>query len=161
MGVGKGRTARALASIMNMYPLDCDDLIESHTNKKIKEIFKVYGESHFRELERKTALWLENSVKRAIISTGGGFINVPNLKKIGHIVYLQSDFSAIMSGLQNHKNHKKKIKKRPLLKNIVEAESLYNTRLPLYRELADYVVEVEGKSSELVATAIQNWIQQK
>ncbi len=88
MGVGKGQVGRALAEKSSMMLLDCDDAIESAANKKIKNIFEDQGEEAFRRMEKKLANWLENHVTGTIISTGGGFLNVPNLKKIGPIVYL-------------------------------------------------------------------------
>lgn len=53
MGVGKGRTARCLAEMTGRYALDCDDLIESYTNSRIRKIFQEDGEAVFRELEKK------------------------------------------------------------------------------------------------------------
>jgi len=73
MGVGKGRTARALAEKTGMFAVDCDDLIESFANSKVKKIFSNLGEPEFRALERRVSVWLQKQVKRTIISSGGGF----------------------------------------------------------------------------------------
>jgi shikimate kinase len=159
MGVGKGRTARALASMSQIYAVDCDDLIESYANMKIKKIFKVHGESYFRDLEKQTAIWLEKNVSASIISTGGGFVNIPNLKKIGKVVYLHSDFSSIINAIKEHPNGQKKIKKRPLLQDLKKAQDLYNARLPLYRKKSDIEIEVTGKESYQVAKEIYNYWQ--
>ncbi len=59
MGVGKGTVARAMVKESSMYAIDTDDLIESMENRAIKKIFAVEGEAYFRNLEKKTALWLE------------------------------------------------------------------------------------------------------
>lgn len=148
MGVGKGQVGRTLARETSRYVIDCDDLIESYANLKVKKIFAEFGEKEFRRLERRTAQWLEENVSGTIISTGGGFFNVPNLKKIGTIVYLHSDFDAILKSIQNHPNAKKKIKKRPLLQDLDKARELYNMRLPLYRDVADIEVDRTDKSVE-------------
>ncbi len=165
MGVGKGRTARALARRSSMYAVDCDDLIESFSNMKIKKIFKKFGEPYFRELEKKTAIWLEKNLQSSIISTGGGFINIPNLKEIGMVVYLHNDFFTIIESILSHPNARKKIKKRPLLKDLEQAKRLYTERLPLYKKHADYVVNIEGKSIDKIAEEIYTFykkiIQQK
>ena len=55
MGVGKGRTARMLAEKTGRFAVDCDDLIESFSNVKVKKIFAQFGEPRFRELEREVA----------------------------------------------------------------------------------------------------------
>jgi len=148
MGVGKGTLARAFAHKEGLYALDTDDLIESYTNKKIKKIFKKKGESYFRELEQKTANWLANSVQNSIISTGGGFYKVKNLKEIGIVVYLKADFDWIYHRLIKSKNAKQKIKKRPLFKSYEDAKKLYNQRKEEYEKVADIVLEVENKSVE-------------
>jgi shikimate kinase len=151
MGVGKGRTARMLAEKTGMFAVDCDDLIESFANNKVKKIFSKFGEPRFRELERQVAIWLENQVSDTIISTGGGFFNVPNIRKIGTVVYLHSDFDQILDGIHAHPNAKKKIKKRPLLKDLDKAKALFEERLPLYRDVAAIEIQVGGRSIEDIA----------
>jgi shikimate kinase len=154
MGVGKGRTARDISARSSKYALDCDDLIESYANKKIRKIFKDEGEARFRELERQTAVWLEKNVTDSVISTGGGFINVPNLNQIGTVVYLHSDFDTILSAIRADPNAEKKIKKRPLLQNLKAARKLYEQRLPLYRKCADVEVYMADRSIARVAEEI-------
>lgn len=145
MGVGKGSLARALARKTGMFALDTDDLIESLENRTIKRIFKKEGEGYFRELEKKTALWLEQGVSRCIISTGGGFHMVENLNRIGTVVYLRSDFDSIVKRMLAHPNAKKKFEKRPLLKNRKKARELFARRAPEYERKADIVIDVTDK----------------
>jgi len=148
MGVGKGTLARAIAGKTDIYAIDTDDLIESLTNMKIKKIFKKKGEPYFRALEQRTAYWLAKNVTNSIISTGGGFYKVKNLKEIGTIIYLQADFDWIYDRITKSKNAKKKIKKRPLFKSYEAAKELYEKRAPEYEKVADVIVNVEGKSTE-------------
>ena len=143
MGVGKGTIARALVKKSDYFAIDTDDLIESLENKKIKKIFKESGESYFRALEKKCALWCENNVTNSIISTGGGFYKQPNLKQIGKVIYLQSTFDKILEGIYNAPNSKKKLKKRPLLQNLDEAKIIYNQRIKEYETVADIIINVE------------------
>jgi shikimate kinase len=143
MGVGKGTVARALIKNSNYFAVDTDDLIESCENKKIKKIFEEYGEQHFRDLENRCALWCEHNLKNTIISTGGGFYKQKNIKKIGQIVYLESDFDRIIEALKLAPNSKKKFKKRPLLNDLDEARKLYNKRVKEYEKIADITVNVE------------------
>ncbi len=147
MGVGKGSLARALVRKTGMYAVDTDDLIESLENRRIKEIFKEDGEAYFRELEQKTAAWLENNVNNCIISTGGGFHVAGNLNLIGTVVYLRSDFDRIIQKISSHKNAKKKIQKRPLLKDQEKARQLYDQRVPEYEMKADIVIDVTGRKT--------------
>jgi shikimate kinase len=150
MGVGKGSLARALVRETGMYSVDTDDLIESLENRKIKDIFKKDGEEYFRALEKRTAEWLEVSVSDCIISTGGGFHAVDNLNRIGTVVYLESDFDAIISKITGHHNSEKKIKKRPLLKDLDKARVLFNTRAPVYKRKADITVNVTNRPTSAI-----------
>lgn len=161
MGVGKGRTARALAAETGMYAVDCDDLIESMANMKIKQIFTSRGEAHFRKLERDTAKWLEKSVDATVISCGGGFYKVGNLHRIGKVVYLHADFAEIVEGIKTAPNADKKIRKRPLLEDMDKAEALFAERAPLYRKIADLEVAVSGRTPEQVATEIRKRLGRK
>jgi len=147
MGVGKGSVAREMLQNSDYIAIDTDDLIESMANKSIKKIFAQDGEAYFRKLEKDVSLWLENSVKNTLISTGGGFYKVENLKKIGTIVLLDSPFDEIIRRIKAHPNAKKKLKKRPLLSDMHKAKELYSERRPEYLALADIVVDVTGKSA--------------
>jgi len=154
MGVGKGRTARELAALTGRYAVDTDDMIESLTKTKIRKIFATLGEASFREIEQQTANWLEINVRSTIVSTGGGFFMVNNIKKLGRVIYLHSSVEGIISAINVHPNGEHKIKKRPLLQNLEQAQILYQNRLPLYRKAADYEVNVEGKEIAEVAREI-------
>ena len=145
MGVGKGTVARALVKKSSMFAIDTDDLIESMENRKIKKIFEVEGEPYFRNLEKKTALWLEKSVSNTIISTGGGFYKQENINKIGKVVYLKSSFQGILDRINGSANAANKLKKRPLLQNMEEALKLYNLRAKEYEKVAKIIVDVENK----------------
>lgn len=154
MGVGKGTIARALVKKSGMFTIDTDDLIESMENRKIKKIFEEEGEPYFRALEKKTALWLEKSVKSTIISTGGGFYKQENIKQIGKVVYLKSSFQGILDRINNAPNAESKLKKRPLLQNMEEALKLYDSRVKEYEKVAKIIVDVENKDVEDIVKEI-------
>jgi shikimate kinase len=148
MGVGKGTTARAFAKKYGVYNIDTDDLIESKENKEVKKIFKKYGEEYFRECEQQTANWIEHNVKGTLISCGGGFYKVKNLKKLGTVVLLDASFEWIHNRLKNAKNSKAKLAKRPLFADEKKAKALYKEREKAYKKVADIVVDVENLSLE-------------
>ncbi len=154
MGVGKGTVARALVKSSDYFAVDTDDLIESLENKKIKKIFKDSGETYFRALEKKCAIWCETNVHNTIISTGGGFYKQENLHKIGKVVYLKSSFDGILERIHNAPNAKAKLKKRPLLQDLKEAKKLYNQRVVEYEMCADIIVDVEHKSIDKIVKNI-------
>lgn len=161
MGVGKGTIARALYKEIGLFPLDSDDLIESAYNSKIKEIFAKHGEDEFRKIEKKLAKFIEKNINNAIVSTGGGFYKVPNLKKLGTIIYLKSDFDSIIKRIETSPNAKKKLAKRPLLKDLNEAKKLFDKREDEYEKVADFIVDVSNKSPKMVALKIKELIKDK
>ncbi len=158
MGVGKGRTARELADRTGRFAVDTDDLIESMAKMKIRRIFAEHGEPHFRHLEQQTADWLEYHVTGTVVSTGGGFFQVKNINRLGRVVYLHSSVEGILASMQAHPRAKKKIKKRPLLKNLKDARKLFAARLPLYRQAADVEVSVEDREIADVVASIKDII---
>lgn len=154
MGVGKGTVARAIFREKGRFSIDTDDQIEINTKMKIKDIFAQFGEPHFRDLEKKCALWLEQSIDNTVISTGGGFYRQENLKNIGTVIYLENSFEGILRRIHNSPNAEKKLKKRPLLQNLEEAKKLYDVRVKEYEAAADFIVNVEDRSEEDIVKEI-------
>ncbi len=154
MGVGKGTIARGLVKNSSMFAIDTDDLIESMENRTIKKIFATEGEPYFRDLEKKTAVWLENNVSNTIISTGGGFYKQENINDIGKIVYLKSSFQGILDRINACPNADKKLKKRPLLQNLDEAIKLYDSRVSDYEKVSNIIIDVEKKPLEDIVEEI-------
>lgn len=147
MGVGKGSVAREVVKRSDYVSIDTDDLIESMENKTVKKIFEENGEEYFRSLEKKISQWLAKNVKNTLISTGGGFYKQKNLKDIGVVVFLNSEFDKILHRINSHPNAQKKLKKRPLLGDLKKARELYDVRLPEYLAVADIVIDVTDKSA--------------
>jgi len=158
MGVGKGTTARAYARKYGVYNIDTDDLIESKENRTIPKIFKKKGEKFFRALEQQTADWIECCVDGTLISCGGGFYQVNNLKKLGTVVLLDAGYDWIYHRLSTAKNAKNKLAKRPLFSEPKKAKKLYKEREAAYKEVADLVVNVEGKVLEEVLEEIHSGV---
>lgn len=155
MGVGKGRTARALAAQTGLFALDTDDLIQSLAKMKIRRIFEQHGEPYFRQLEQKVADWLGKNVRNTIVSAGGGFFMVRKLARKGdRVVYLHASLESILASVNGHPQAEKKIKKRPLLGDPAKVCHLYEERLPRYRAAADLELNVEGLGAEEVAEKI-------
>lgn len=146
MGVGKGTTARAYSKKYKSFIIDTDDLIESKESRRIKKIFEEEGEAYFRSLEQMCADWIETSVDNTLISCGGGFFKVENIKKLGTIVLLDASYDWIYNRLTTAENAKAKLRKRPLFSEPKKAKKLYKERSKAYKEVADVVINVEKKS---------------
>ena len=154
MGVGKGTTARAFTKKYGTYIIDTDDLIESKENKEFKNIFPKKVEAYFRAQEQETANWIEKCVTGTLISCGGGFYKVDNLKKLGTVVLLDASFEWIHNRLKTAKNAKNKLAKRPLFSEEEKARKLYEEREKAYRKLADVVIDVENLTLDEQITQI-------
>ncbi|CAA6811578.1 MAG: Shikimate kinase I (EC [uncultured Sulfurovum sp.] len=154
MGVGKGTTARAYARRYKCFNIDTDDLIESKENNKIKNIFAEDGEKYFRALEQECADWIESSVDNSLISCGGGFYNINNLKSLGTVILLDASYEWIYNRLSTAENSKAKLKKRPLFSEPKKAKKLYKEREKEYKKLADIVINVEKKDMQEIIKEI-------
>ena len=139
-GVGKSKTARLLAEKMNLRYVDLDQRIENQ-HGPIEKIFADYGEDYFRKIETKTLSDL-NTSNNIIISCGGGIVTRKENKKImadGITFFLDASLELIES-------HLKKTNNRPLLKTNSLA-SLYEKRIDLYCDFADYIIQYNDYES--------------
>ncbi|MCR2040106.1 shikimate kinase [Campylobacter helveticus] len=142
MGCGKSTLARDFARESGRVFIDSDTLIEMQFNLSVSEIFATFGEEVFRQEEQKMAYFLAQ-LKGICIATGGGFINVKDLDKIGFCVYLRASFEYLKNRL-----NKEEIAKRPLFYEEEKARNLYNSRINLYEKKANLILDIENQSVE-------------
>lgn len=157
MGAGKSTVGRYLASRLSYSFVDTDYLIEERAGADIPWIFDVEGEDGFRVRET-AALDSLLGADDHVIATGGGIVvrpeNHPKLNALGQVIYLTASIDQLLSRTG-------KDKKRPLLQ--VEnprsrIEQLLRERDPVYRKLADYVLQTDGRSSKWVVQHIIQWL---
>ena len=140
MGAGKTTIGRLLARQLKRTFVDSDQEIESRCGVRIAVIFDIEGESGFRA--REAAVIDELTARDGIVlATGGGAVldeaNRRHLAARGNVVYLHSAPENLWQRTRHDKH-------RPLLANADpkrRLEELYARRDPLYREVADLVVE--------------------
>lgn len=72
MGVGKSSIGKRLGKVLRMQFIDSDDEIEQAAARNINDIFDVYGETLFRDLEMRVLKRLLSAEKPTVIATGGG-----------------------------------------------------------------------------------------
>jgi len=153
-GVGKTTIGKAVARRLGRQFLDFDQEIERRSGMEIREIFRVKGEEHFREME--FALTKELSVSGGmVLSPGGGWIaqqrSVELLRSNGRIIYLRASPEAVARRLR-------RVETRPLLAGrdpVVALRELYQKRKALY-ETADAVLDTERLArQQLIAKAVE------
>lgn len=152
MGSGKSSTARCMAERLGIPVYDMDTLITERSGlSSVSEIFSERGESSFRDLETAIARELEG-VESGIVSTGGGIISREVNRSIlraggAIIVFLKTSFATVaqrVAGLSD----------RPLFKDRIKAEELFQSRAPIYEAWADIIIETDNLSPSQVCDQI-------
>lgn len=153
MGAGKSAVGRYLARTLHLSFVDSDDEIESRTGVDIPFIFEKEGEEGFRK--RETAVIDDLSkMDGVVLATGGGAVINPDSRSRlggrGFVVYLYTTVDQQVARTQ-------KGRERPLLESTdprATLQELLDTRDPMYREIADIIVETDGRKVKSVATEI-------
>jgi shikimate kinase len=145
MGAGKTSVGRLLARRLGKAFLDSDLEIERATGVKIPVIFEIEGEAGFRAREARLLAELVQG-GNIVLATGGGAVLSPQNRKLltenGVVIYLRAAIPELWNRTRHDKN-------RPLLKTgepLAKLEQLYAERDPLYREIADIIVDTGSQS---------------
>ncbi len=140
MGAGKTTIGRILARKLDKRFIDSDHEIEARTGASIPWIFEIEGEASFRRREAEVIRDL-TAQDGIVLATGGGAVLDPasraHLQARGIVVYLRANVASILVRTSHDKN-------RPLLQTAdprKKLEELTAQREPLYREIADLVID--------------------
>ena len=153
MGAGKSTIGKRLAHSLGAKFADSDREIEKHTGADIPLIFELEGESGFRQRESHILNQLTQD-KNLVLATGGGSVLLPEnqdmLKNRGKVVYLHTTVAQQLQRTRRDQN-------RPLLQTEnpeQKLRDLFNTRDPIYRQLANVIVDTDGRSIHSVSQEI-------
>ncbi len=153
MGAGKSAVGRQLARLLHLEFIDSDEEIETRTGVDIPFIFEKEGEAGFRKREVKVIDELSQR-DGVVLATGGGAITDPDsrnrLGARGYVVYLYTTVEQQLERTQRGRH-------RPMLDNDNPEkvlEELMEIRDPLYREMADLIVDTDGRRVTTVAREI-------
>ena len=140
MGAGKTTVGRVVARRLKLRFLDSDHEIERRCGVKIPVIFEIEGEPGFRSRESSVITELAE-LRGIVLATGGGVVvareNRDLLARTGTVVYLHGQPEDLYERVRHDRN-------RPLLATadpLVRLRQLYAERDPLYRSIADVVIE--------------------
>ena len=143
MAAGKTYIGTHLARFYGYEFLDADQLIVERYGE-VSEIFEIFGEAHFRELERKTIEEVLTSpvYRNTVFSLGGGAPmtdSVAELLKDECVVYILIDADTVAPRITGNKT-------RPLLQpNPVERwTEIFERRRSRYEELAHFTLDARG-----------------
>ena len=154
MGAGKTTIGKILAKELGFEFCDSDKEIERRSGANIPWIFDVEGESGFRDRESLVIEELSQQ-KNIVLATGGGAMmrkeNQDHVSRNGFVVYLNTSVEQQYTRTQKDRN-------RPLLQGDKDAfqvlSDLFEIRDPVYREVADLVMDTDKKSLKLVVKSI-------
>ncbi len=150
MGAGKTTIGKYLAEQLKLRFADTDSEIEARTGADIPWIFDVEGEDGFRDREQQVVTEM-TEWDDVVLATGGGVVLRPQnrgaLAGRGYVIYLYAT-------VDEQVRRTRRDRKRPLLQKGDPEQvlrALMAERDPLYREIADYIIETDTCSPRTVA----------
>lgn len=149
MGAGKSTVGKRIAKILDLRFCDADHEIEAVSQMTIAELFAIYGEQEFRDLERRVIFRLLNEGPIVLATGGGAFMHSDTrraIRKHGLSVWLNADLDVLMERISRKNN-------RPLLQTDNPRDvmqRLMRERYPVYAE-ADLVVHSRNTHQDNIA----------
>ena len=160
MGAGKTTVGRLIARRLKRRFVDSDQEIERRCGVRIPVIFDIEGEHGFRLREEHTIAELA-MLEGVVLATGGGAVlsaeNRRHLTSTGTTVYLHARPEDLFRRLRHDKN-------RPLLDTPDpwrRLQELYVVRDPLYRQVADIVIDTGTQSIQTLARELLARIEER
>ena len=160
MGAGKTTVGRLLARRLKLRFLDSDHEIERRCGVKVPVIFDIEGETGFRSRESQAIAEL-TTLEGIVLATGGGVVisgeNRRLLAASGTVVYLCARPEDLYERVRHDRN-------RPLLATpdpLARLNELYAERDPLYRAIADLVVDTGRQGVQSLARDLLDKLEER
>jgi shikimate kinase len=154
-GAGKSTLGRQLARRIGIPFVDADAELERKLGVSIPTIFEIEGEAAFRDREESVLAELVR-LTGVVLATGGGAViraaNREQLKANGTVVYIHAEPAALHERTRRSRH-------RPLLNTadpLARLHELYAFRDPLYREVADVILESDREHVARFAAGIES-----
>ncbi|GAB4223891.1 MAG: shikimate kinase AroK [Francisella sp.] len=159
VGAGKSTIGKQLAKQLKLEFIDSDEVIETRCGVDINWIFDIEGEEGFRKREKEVIADILAEKQNIVLATGGGAILDPDTRLLlssrGKVVYLEATIEQQLE--RTHRDTK-----RPLLRGVDDKravlEKLMAEREPLYRSIADVVVETNDLTVKSIVNKITNFL---
>ena len=140
---GKTTIGKELAAKYGREFVDTDALIVERSGMEITQIFKEQGEPAFRDME--SSVIRDISMRQGlVIALGGGAVlrseNVHNLKMNGRISFINRPLDQLIATSD-----------RPLSSDSEALKALYHKRLPIYKSIADNIINNDEELSNILS----------
>jgi len=152
MGVGKTTVGRRLANALKLDFRDADEEVERAAGRSVSEIFEDFGESAFRDGERKVIARLLEEPPMVLALGGGAFVDEGTRARIearATSIWLKADVETLVKRVARRDT-------RPLLRDDdpeTVLRTLLNTRQAAYAK-ADIHVDASGGSHQITLDLI-------
>lgn len=157
MGVGKSSVGRRLATALNLPFRDADQVVEEAAGCTIPEIFEKFGESGFRDGERRVISRLLDEPPHILATGGGAFANAETrqlIKDKALSIWLKADLPVLARRLSRKDTRPLLVGRDPLTVLKEQAAARYGA----YGE-ADMIVETgdgpHQQAVEAILTALR------
>ena len=153
---GKSHWGRLLAEAWDWPFWDSDAWIEAKMSCSIAEIFEIWGEGFFRELEHRFLYdFLSLQQKPYVLATGGGLIaqkgHLAWLKQRAYLIHLQPSIEVLAQRIRTHQAQRPMFAAAKSLEEIKFILSDLWLKRQTYYEAADYVFEQTPQPNEVWA----------
>lgn len=155
MGSGKSAVGQLLAQQLGLPFVDTDLRIAEQAGRSIAAIFAAEGEAGFRRREAAVIAGVA-AQGHQVIATGGGAVLDPQsrglLKASGSLFWLDAPAAVLLQRATGDG-----LTQRPLLTGpdpLARLQALAQERAPIYAEIADYIIQTDGRAPAEVAAAI-------
>jgi len=159
---GKTEAGKRLSERLKLPFYDTDEIIIEKAGMSIAEIVEKGGWEAFRLREKETITKLGRNTD-CVIATGGGVFeteeNKKTLKNKGLFVWLSADVKTIVERIRSDQ---KSISHRPSLAHddlFTECSAILGKREPVYREMADLIIDTSHKDIDTVVDEICGFLQ--
>jgi shikimate kinase len=155
MGAGKSTVGRALAVRLGWPLLDNDAMIQEATGRDGPTIFREGGEDALHAAEGQAMVEATRRAPPSIVTVAASVVDDarlrPALREAGRVIWLRAPVATLHDRIRASGGRRSDAVDEDLLARLA------TEREPLFRAVADLVVDVDDRSVDAIANEILAW----